>query len=90
LPHTAYTPDGDIRPDIIGKHIADRLAQDTASHVTVGQAIAAWLKTRHILHVTTSSQEFRMRQQLRVFAEGFPELTEPEMQAYEHCRFGRA
>lgn len=55
----------------------------------VGLSLAhAFTRVEVCLHtVTTSSKEYRMKEQLEVFAPNWPLLTEQEILAYEHCNY---
>lgn len=63
----------------VGEKIAHRLSNDTGNEVTVGQTILAWLRTKGIVAVTTSSKDYRQREQLVPFKNDFPLLTPKEI-----------
>jgi diketogulonate reductase-like aldo/keto reductase len=76
------TPGGPADP--IASRVAARLSRLSGQPITPGQATLAWLRTKGIVAVTTSSSEERLRQQRVVFEDGFPfRWTEEEMSAYE-------
>ncbi|KAL7408938.1 oxidoreductase [Mrakia frigida] len=72
--------------DPIGERIADRISTVSGGiKVTVAQTILDWLKTKNIVAVTTSGKDFRQKEQLQVFQESFPPLTEEEIKEYEEA-----
>jgi len=72
--------------DEVQEKIAERLEKtidDDEVEVTTGQAILTYIRTLDIVSVTTSSKDWRLKEQLDVFSENWPELTKKEVKEYE-------
>nr|XP_031858293.1 uncharacterized protein CI109_006264 [Kwoniella shandongensis]KAA5525365.1 hypothetical protein CI109_006264 [Kwoniella shandongensis] len=75
------TPGGPA--DKVGETIAIELSKRYGQEVTVGQTILDWLRSTGVVAVTTSSKDYRLREQLAVFQDDFPLLTAEEAKSYE-------